>query len=191
MSKRLIIIVSSLVIIAVVAFFVFMFFVEGPSNKGVVSPPQAAKTAKTVKAVPPKKQGEEEKKAGEAATEKDITKEIPVYKYAAAGRRDPFFPLVGKIEAERKPGTTPLESHELSAFKLIAILWNKRGNYAVITLPDGKSYTIKEGTKLGIFGGKVVKITKDSVVVRENVRDNRGVIKPKDTILKLRVEGKG
>jgi Tfp pilus assembly protein PilP len=57
-------------------------------------------------------------------------------------------------------------------------------------LPDKKSYTIKEGMVLGLYGGKVEKITKDTVVIREFIKDYRGNLKPKDTILKLR-EGEG
>jgi Tfp pilus assembly protein PilP len=58
-------------------------------------------------------------------------------------------------------------------------------------LPDKKSYTITEGTKLGLYEGKVQKITKDMVVIREYVKDYRGEIKPRDLILKLRKEGGG
>jgi Tfp pilus assembly protein PilP len=52
-------------------------------------------------------------------------------------------------------------------------------------LPDKKSYTITEGMTLGLQGGKVVKITKDSVVIREYIRDYRGEMKPRESILKL------
>jgi Tfp pilus assembly protein PilP len=52
-------------------------------------------------------------------------------------------------------------------------------------LPDKKTYTVTVGMTLGIQGGKVQKITKDSVVIREFIRDYRGDIKPRDSILKL------
>ena len=69
---------------------------------------------------------------------------------------------------------------------MLAIAWNKNNQYyALIMLPDKKTYTITEGRTLGLQGGKVVKITKDSVVIREFVKDYRGVIKPRDSILKL------
>jgi Tfp pilus assembly protein PilP len=45
--------------------------------------------------------------------------------------------------------------------------------------------------KLGLYEGKVQKITKDMVVIREYVKDYRGEIKPRDSILKLRKEGGG
>lgn len=114
-----------------------------------------------------------------------------VYRYTAGSRRDPFIPLIVRADTKQKKGLVPIESYEVSEFKLIAILWDKTKYYAVITLPDGKSYTIRKGMKLGLHGGKVYKITKDSVIIRENVRDYRGVLSPKDTILKLRREEEG
>ena len=121
----------------------------------------------------------------------DTTKQVVAYEYSARGRKDPFSPLVMKAETGKKKGLIPLENYEVSEFKLIAILWDKTGYFAVITLPDGKSYTIREGVKLGLHGGKVYKITKDSVIIREDIRDYRGVLRPKDTQLKLRKGGEG
>lgn len=130
----------------------------------------------------------------EAAKKEDVSKNVLEQKtggtgveYTAGKRRDPFMPLIIKAEAKPK-GLIPIESYEVSEFKLIAILWDKTKHYAVITLPDGKSYTIREGVKLGLHGGKVYKITKDSVIIREQVRDYKGALGPKDTILKLRRE---
>lgn len=111
------------------------------------------------------------------------------YTYTASARRDPFIPLVIlRTETEKKKGGSPFEDYEVSDFKLIAILWNKTAYYAMITLPDGKSYTIKTGAKLGINGGKVYKITNDSVIITEPARDYRGAIVQKEIILKLRKE---
>jgi len=118
------------------------------------------------------------------------------YEYKAVKKRDPFAPLVvkeapkevKKEDVRPKRGALPLESYDVSTFKLIGILWNKIGYYAVVVLPDGKSYNIKEGTKLGLHDGKVFKIAKDSVIIREQKRDYKGVLIPKDTMLKLREE---
>lgn len=130
--------------------------------------------------------------AGDMITGADKIKTNEVaYEYNIRGRRDPFSPLIVKPEADKKKGYTPMENYEVAEFKLIAILWNKTGYYAVITLPDGKSYTIREGTKLGLHDGSVHKITASSVIIREKIRDTWGKISPKDTILKLRREDEG
>ncbi len=114
------------------------------------------------------------------------------YKYASSDRRDPFLPLVTPKDGDGKlKGATPLESYEVSEFKLIGVVWSTKGYVAQVVVPDGKSYSLREGARLGPHGGRVVKITKDTVTIRENVRDYRGILKPKDTLLKLRLEEQG
>ena len=149
---------------ALTAVFTLAFTAFSEDKKAVVNP--ADKPAETVSTAPVS----------------------AVFEYAASGRRDPFSPLIVKAEAKPAKSMVPIESYEITEFKVIAILWNKAGYYSVITLPDGKSYTIKEGMKMGLHGGKVYKITKDAVVIREHVRDYKGTLSPKDTILKLRRE---
>ncbi|MEW6570040.1 MAG: pilus assembly protein PilP [Nitrospirota bacterium] len=109
------------------------------------------------------------------------------YKYDSKGRRDPFLSLVAvtKQKPEKKKGASPFESYDIEEIKLLATAWDEDKHYALIMLPNQKSYTITEGMTLGLLGGKVVKITSDSVIVREFVKDYRGDIKPKDSILKL------
>lgn len=113
------------------------------------------------------------------------------YKYASFDKRDPFIPLVTKKGEEKFKGAPPLESHEVSEIKLIGVVWTSKGYFAQVALPGGKSYTLREGTRLGPQGGRVVKITKDTVTIRENVRDYRGILKSRDVLLKLRLEEQG
>lgn len=116
--------------------------------------------------------------------------EQEVYPYDPKGRRDPFKSLVTfTIKAKKKKGLTPLENFDIEEIKLIAVAWDNQQYYALITLPDNKSYTIREGATLGTYGGKVTKITKDTVHIREKVQDYRGHIKTKDTVMRLRTEG--
>lgn len=117
--------------------------------------------------------------------------ESETYTYESRGRRDPFFSIItaAKQQAEKKKkGVSPVENYDVSDFRLIAIAWDNNQYYSLISLPDGKSYTIKQGMTLGLHGGKVHQITMDSVVIREYVKDYKGELKSKDTILKLRKE---
>jgi Tfp pilus assembly protein PilP len=109
------------------------------------------------------------------------------YKYDAKGRKDPFLSLVTvtKEKQIKKKGASPFESYDIAEIQLLAIAWDKNKYFALIRLPDKKTYTITEGLSLGLEGGKVVKIAKDSVIIREYIKDYRGDIKPRDTILKL------
>ena len=110
------------------------------------------------------------------------------YEYTGLDRRDPFAPLVSKREAGRDKGVTPLESYDITEMKIIAVLWDKNKYFAVVSLPDGKSYNVTAGAKVGTHGGVISRITKDTVVIRERIRDASGVMSPRDTVLRLRGE---
>lgn len=138
---------------------------------GQVQPPAATKEVR----------GSEETKMAEQE----------IYAYDAKGKRDPFLSLVTMLKPERRKGSTPFESYGVDEINLLAIAWDDQKYYALIMLPDKKSYTITEGMKLGLFGGKVQKITKDMIVIREYIKDYRGDLKPKDSILRLRKEEGG
>lgn len=120
---------------------------------------------------------------------KDMREKI--YEYNPKGRRDPFLSLV---EITKKPtkkiGASPIESFSIEEFVLMAIASDEEKNYALIMLPDQKTFTITEGMKLGLEGGTVKEITAETVVIREYIKDFKGNIKPKDTVLKLHKGGK-
>ncbi len=139
---------------------------------------QGAKQAAT----PPAQAAQEEKGAG-----------TETYTYNPKGRRDPFLSIIeaSRIEREaekKKIGTKPSESYDVSEVKVIAIAREKNKYYAMVELPDKKYFTVKAGMTLGTRGGKVIKIDEGGVVVREYVRDYKGEIHTKDTILRLRKE---
>lgn len=140
--------------------------------------PVAQKPAATSPAASPTVQKQEPK----------VEKEV--YVYDPKGRRDPFMSLVqaSKPKAERKKGASPIEIFDVDEIKLIAIAWDSNQYYALITMPDTKSYTIRKGMTLGLNNGKVIDITKDSVYIQEQIKDYKGQPKSKDTILKLRKE---
>jgi Tfp pilus assembly protein PilP len=123
-----------------------------------------------------------------AAVISESVQKSGAYEYTGLDRRDPFAPLVSKRERGREKGVSPLESYEITEMKIIAILWDKKKYFAVVSLPDGKSYNVTDGVKAGSHGGIISKITKDTVVIRERIRDASGVMSPRDTVLRLRGE---
>ena len=144
----------------------------------------AAKTART---------GVETKRpdmSAAGAPQKFYEKTVPpiAYEYNAKGRRDPFVTLIMKVEPERKKGAVPLQNYAVNEFKLTAVLWSKSGFYALVSTPDGKNFTLREGTTIGLHRGKVDKIMKDSVIIKEFLKDYRGRVKPNYTVLKLHRE---
>ena len=119
--------------------------------------------------------------------------EKQVYIYSSIGKRDPFLSIIiaSKEAQKKKPKAKfalPIEDFDISQFKLIAIVVEKTEKYALVGLPDGKYYTVREGMKVGINDGKVTRILADGLIVREIVKDYRGKLAPKDTTLKLRTE---
>jgi type IV pilus assembly protein PilP len=117
--------------------------------------------------------------------------EKEVYVYDQKGRRDPFMSLI--VDLKEKPRikkkANPVENFDVDEIKLIAIAWEKNNTYAMITLPDGKSYTVKKGMTLGLYGGRIEEITQHSVKIAEQVKNYKGQTVTKETILKLRQEG--
>jgi type IV pilus biogenesis protein PilP len=139
-------------------------------------------------AAEPKTAPEKEKAQTAISAPAVETKSGAFYEYSGIGRRDPFTSLIQKKSSEREKGGSALVAYDTAEMKLIAILWDKNRYYAVISLPDGKSYTVKEGDKLGTSSGTIKKISKDQMVISERVKDARGRINPKDKVIKLRSE---
>ncbi|MGB9891704.1 pilus assembly protein PilP [Thermodesulfovibrio yellowstonii] len=104
---------------------------------------------------------------------------FPTYSYDAQKLRDPFAPLIVKRE-ERKKGASPLESYDIEELKLTGVAKDKKGSLALIQAPDGRFYIVRENDRIGFSGGKVIRILKDGVEIKE---DNR-----KLKYLKLRAE---
>ncbi len=104
---------------------------------------------------------------------------FPVYSYDAQQLRDPFASLIVKRE-ERKKGVSPLESYDMEELKLTGVAWDKKGGMALIQAPDGRFYIIRENDRIGFSGGRVTKILKDAVEIKENNK--------KTTYMKLRAE---
>ncbi len=165
---------------SIAACVIVMIMVAGLAGCGDKKAGQPKPAVQPPKTAAPQAQAPQEEKIEKLA-----------YDYDAKGRRDPFQSLVdvAKAKPKRSPGKRPIENFDVDEIVLSAIVWDQKEYYALITLPDNKSYTIKRGMTLGLYGGKVVEITKDSVLIREQVKDYRGQLKTKDTSLKLRKEG--
>ncbi len=154
-----------------------LFFLWACDKK---APPPKAAPKKTAQAVTP--QGTEEK--GPKVEEE-------VYLYDKKDKRDPFVSLVVTAAEKPRKGQTPLENYDVgdksqSAIKILGIVWTDKGNFATVVLPDGKAYTLREGMTIGLHEGKIQKINKDHIVIMERIKDYKGQLKSKETILKLR-----
>jgi type IV pilus assembly protein PilP len=114
------------------------------------------------------------------------------YAYNAAGRRDPFAPIV---QSEDKKATKserpPLERYAVTEFKLTAVLWGGFGYNAMIEGPDSKGYFVKVGTVVGPNRGVVRKITQTKLIVEENYKSFSGEKVRKEFVIELRKKQEG
>ena len=117
------------------------------------------------------------------------------YRYQPDGRRDPFESLVkekppeGPLEPVIDDGTRPrgpLERFDISALKLVGILWGELGRRALIRAPDNKGYFVTVGTYMGENGGQVIGINDDRLMIEEKYKDTEGNIVGKTLNLPLR-----
>jgi type IV pilus assembly protein PilP len=79
-----------------------------------------------------------------------------------------------------------LERFDISALKLVGILWGQLGRRALIRAPDNKGYFVTVGTYMGENGGQVSGINDDHLMIEEQYKDTEGNIVGKTLNLPLR-----
>jgi Tfp pilus assembly protein PilP len=119
----------------------------------------------------------------------ETTKTNKGYIYKHKGRRDPFMPLIVPKKEKAKKGsriaTGTLESYDISDFTLVAIAEKRGQYYALLVTPDNRSFTVNEGTVIGLHKGRVEKILSDKVIIIEYSRNYRGELRPRQIVLEL------
>jgi len=117
---------------------------------------------------------------------------LPEYVYNPLGKRDPFEnPLRSLVEIATDDGVplTPLQKYDLGQLRLIGVIIGKGDPRAMVIAPDGKSFILSAGTKIGKNNGSVVKITTESVQVKEKYFDFAGEVKTSIQEIKLPKQG--
>jgi len=148
-------------------------------------------TPAAAKKEPEKKQPAEKEKPPDIK-KPGAKKKGPPPAYNPAGKTDPFTPLFQekpllptKPTPRRRIPRTPLEKISLSQLKLTAIILAPSGNRALVQEASGKGYVIRNGTYIGLDGGKVVDIEKGRVVIEEEIEDIVGKLTKRKQELKL------
>ncbi len=99
------------------------------------------------------------------------------FAYVTEGRRDPFVPLsrIKKpLSAVNDEPETPLQSYDIAQFRLVGVIVGKGEPKAMVVAPDGKSYILARGVKVGKNNGVVVDITTETILVEEKYYDYSG-----------------
>ena len=97
-----------------------------------------------------------------------------IFVYDPTGKRDPFRTFDFSNYDQRKKGATPLEQYDYKQLKLSAVLLNTGEPKAIIEDGTGKGHTVKIGSPISFYGGKIVKIEVDRVVILEETIEFTG-----------------
>jgi type IV pilus assembly protein PilP len=164
--------------------FAGLLFPGGCKKKEQLPAPPPAKPAPAVKVMPPIQKQQSTAKIGEN----------PASSLEFNNRKDPFKSFVAPQAQVAKPvasvGRTstkdllPIQSYELSKFKVAGIIVGLKENRALVIDPTGKGYIVKQGMLIGSNDGHVSRITATAVEVVESYNDN-GRIRKKTSKISL------
>ncbi len=110
-------------------------------------------------------------------------------KFSAVNLKDPFKSFIleqetPRGEPERKPKTY-LETVDLSQLELIAVIVSPEDRWAMLRDAKGIGYVVKNGTPVGIDGGKVHEIRPGEVVIRSAHKNAEGQSVVRETVKRL------
>lgn len=103
--------------------------------------------------------------------------------------RDPF--KRPDIELSKGPPKTELESYNLDGFRMVAVLTGPTHKRAILMAPDGKSYIVQTGRKIGRRNGVIQQIEDDVVRVRERIINVLGKEENVDSEIALQPDPRG
>ena len=134
---------------------------------------------------------------GKVAPLPEITA-FPVVSYETETLTPPFAPgkivtlevAADKTTPDRTRPQQPLEIFPIEDLKVMGVITAGSVPYALIqTPPPNKPKHVRIGEYLGQNFGRVISITRDTVMVRETTKDANGAWVPKETPLRVMQEG--
>ncbi|HCF05883.1 MAG: hypothetical protein JG774_919 [Desulfomicrobiaceae bacterium] len=118
--------------------------------------------------------------------------------YDPAGRTDPFMSFIQlraveqarsamQRQQEKREPATPLETVDLRTLKLVGVMTPKGGGaVGVVQMPDGKSFIVRPGMGIGLYGGIIKEIRDGALIVEEKTYDILGEEQTQTVTLSLR-----
>lgn len=99
-----------------------------------------------------------------------------------SSKKDPFKSFIVEKQPAGKPekvvskssDALPIQSFDVSAFKVSGIIAGLKENRALIVDPSGKGYVVKPGMMIGNSDGRITRITASAIEVVEQYRDDSG-----------------
>jgi len=115
-----------------------------------------------------------------------FTLKVDDYTYNPVGKRDPFKVFTGDSTEGPFLQVTPLERFDLGELKLTAIVWGISNPRALVLAPDGQSYIVRRDMRIGKNRGRVSRITRRQLFVKEEYRDPTGKLVVRESELEIR-----
>lgn len=112
----------------------------------------------------------------------------PPYRYEKFNRIDPFEPILKEEEGKPTTSLNPLEKYDISELKLKAILYDPKNPLALVEDPEGNTYLLKRGDKIGKNNGKITRISRDNVYIIEKYEDIFGNTRTNEVVLTTEIE---
>lgn len=109
-------------------------------------------------------------------------------------RTDPFKPFApveaapprsALPDARSSSDLLPIQTFEVSKFRVAGIIAGLNENRALLIDPTGKGYVVRVGMLIGSNDGRITRITASSVEVLESFREDSGRIKKRKIVLTL------
>ena len=119
--------------------------------------------------------------------------EDTVFSYTSSRRRDPFRSVIASSvkRPQVKGSLPPLQRIETSNMKLVGIITGVNGPRAMIKTPDGKGYTVRIGTRVGLNHGIIKKIRSGNIAIEETYVNVFGEPRKREIIIKLHPQKEG
>ena len=154
-------------------------------EKPAAPPPKAATPAKPAAAPATPVQAQLSSAATRGAGALDFSRRADPFK--------PFAPVVAQPQPKPDAGSVarpaedllPIQSFEVSKFKVAGIIAGLRENRALIIDPNGKGYVVQVGMLIGSGNGRISRITANSVEVLETYKGDKGKLRKRTIVLTL------
>jgi type IV pilus assembly protein PilP len=109
-------------------------------------------------------------------------------------KKDPFKPFIVPVEPtapnaapikSRPSDLLPIQSYDVSKFKVSGIITGLKENQALVIDPAGKGYVVRQGMLIGNNDGRITKISASSIEVIEQNPTKGGRGKKRKIVLPL------
>jgi len=93
--------------------------------------------------------------------------------YDSTGMRDPFKPFIKLADTPSAPSVVlrpPIQRYPLNQFRIVGIVWIGGKPQAMIVDPEGNTYFLGAGDKIGSSDGEILEVRQNGILVQEKTR---------------------